>query len=73
MTKLFQEYEFKRLARKNPQSLIGKKFCWNYTKSSFTITKVIDDDYMEYQYEEDGSTLRRYLSTILEKSTLITE
>ena len=72
MTKLFQEYEIQRLARENPQSLVGKKFRWNSSKRPFTITKVIYDDYMEYQYQY-GDISRNFLSVILDLSTPITE
>lgn len=29
MTKLFEEYELKKLAKENAQELIGKKFYWS--------------------------------------------
>jgi hypothetical protein len=43
MTSLFQEYEQKRLARQNANSLVGKYFYWSKTR--FTKETRCYDDY----------------------------
>jgi hypothetical protein len=49
MTSLFQEYEQRRTIRTNPESLIGKQFCWgNYQADPFVITEVSVLDGLEH-------------------------
>jgi hypothetical protein len=54
MTSLFQEYEQRRTIRTNPESLIGKQFCWGCDMDDpFVIKGVLVIDgvkYIEYRY-----------------------
>jgi hypothetical protein len=74
MPSLFQEYELRRSIKTNPESVVGKTFCWKgegrggvFTVISITNPYSDEDYYIHYQYNYGGNVRsRERLSDILD-------